>query len=269
MPRDPNSVLPATVWASGQNANIQTPEEATIVIINGFDARFSEQDGLNPTRQLFNWIGRTIFALLKEINDKGMPEWDSSTTYTHPCHTIGSDGVIYRSKLSSTNQNPTAPGTQYWEKLVNTDSGTLQVTSPPNATSATRGILLLATQDEVNFGTVNDKAVTPATLQGKLATETVLGLVRFATSQETIEGTVDNKAISPNDLSSRTATVSRSGIVQFASDSEVDSGTNQTRAINPENLQRKIDNLNWVGTQAEFDAIAVKNDETFYNILEE
>lgn len=65
------------------------------------------------------------------------------------------------------------------------------------ATTTILGLITLATQAEVDAGSVTDKAVTPATLAGRTATETRTGIIEIATQVETNAGTDDARAVTP------------------------------------------------------------------------
>lgn len=65
------------------------------------------------------------------------------------------------------------------------------------ATTTVLGLIILATQTEVNTGTDTQKAVTPATLAGRTATETRTGIAEIATQAEVTTGTDDERIVTP------------------------------------------------------------------------
>jgi len=65
------------------------------------------------------------------------------------------------------------------------------------ATTSTLGLVILATQSEVNAGTDAVKAVTPATLAGRTATESRTGIAEIATQTEVNDGTDDERIVTP------------------------------------------------------------------------
>jgi len=69
-----------------------------------------------------------------------------------------------------------------------------------NATTDKRGVIQIATIEEVNDGIDDQKAVTPASLQAKKATIYSEGIIQIATQAEVDEGTNINKAITPATL---------------------------------------------------------------------
>lgn len=124
------------------------------------------------------------------------------------------------------------------------------VNGVPNATTSVRGIMLLATPQEVIDGIDNTKAVTPATLAGRLAypnaTETVYGLTRYATSAETIAGTIGVASITPaklkvgldNAFATRYATESANGVIKISSAPQALAGADDTTAMTPLKVQQ-------------------------------
>ncbi|WP_143828831.1 hypothetical protein [Dyadobacter fermentans] len=65
------------------------------------------------------------------------------------------------------------------------------------------------------------------------ATATVLGLVMLATNAEVQAGTDAVKAVTPASLSSRTATEARTGLIEIATQAETNAGTDDARAVTP------------------------------------
>ena len=265
MARDQRSIPPDGIWAS--SGDVEDPVTSGITIAEGWDERYSEQGGLNPKRETFNSVYQLIFAALNELN-KGFFEWDASIDYPDKAYTVASDGRIYQAIQSSTNQNPTAPQSAFWKPLINSSDGTNQSPSPPTATQSRAGIVELASNAETQAGTDDLRAVTPASLESKIATAIAFGLTQYATNAETQSGTINNKAVTPAGLESKTATTGRLGIAQLATNSEVESGTDGTKIVTSSSLQNKLDGIIWSGSQAQYDALTVKNPSTFYYIHE-
>jgi len=67
----------------------------------------------------------------------------------------------------------------------------------PVGSSPVLGLVILATQTEVNDGTDANKVVTPATLSGRTATETRTGIAEIATQTEVNTGTDDTRIVTP------------------------------------------------------------------------
>jgi hypothetical protein len=70
-----------------------------------------------PTFQQENFVQNRQDQFIAHINQHGLPQWDSLTEYrTNKSYVLGSDGLIYKCKLTHTNKDPvTASDTAtYW-----------------------------------------------------------------------------------------------------------------------------------------------------------
>lgn len=124
------------------------------------------------------------------------------------------------------------------------------VNGVPDASSTTKGILFLATEQEVIDGTDNTKAVTPATLATRLsypnATETVYGLTRYSTNDEAIAGVNNESSITPakftvalnNAFETRVSTESSNGVIKISSLPQALAGADDTTAMTPLKTQQ-------------------------------
>jgi len=111
------------------------------------------------------------------------------------------------------------------------------------AASAYPGLILLASQAEVDAGTDVPKAVTPAQLASKFsanyATVTSAGLIEIGTTAEAITGTNVSVAVTPAAMHAfvqsyaSAATITSAGILEIATTAEVCAGTDTGRAITP------------------------------------
>lgn len=125
----------------------------------------------------------------------------------------------------------------------------------PNATQAVIGISRFATQPEVDAGTLNNVAVSPATLKSAItrpqATTTVIGLTRYATDPEAIAGTERNAAIVPASLKAHTndlwnkiwvrpATEGQTGVAKISTEPAAKAGTDDTTIMTPKKVQIAI-----------------------------
>lgn len=122
----------------------------------------------------------------------------------------------------------------------------------PDATPTVKGIIRLATQQEVDEGINSNTAVTPATLAIRLAkpaaTETVAGITRYATLAEAKAGTINNAAIVPTTLKGtldeaftvRTSTESRFGVIKISTQAAALAGTDDTTAMTPKKVLAAI-----------------------------
>lgn len=83
------------------------------------------------------------------------------------------------------------------------------------ASTGNAGVVELASQSEVNVGTVSSKAITPLTLQANLAagvhlptaSDTTAGIVELADDSEAISGTDSARAVTPASLAAKLATL--------------------------------------------------------------
>ena len=118
----------------------------------------------------------------------------------------------------------------------------------PVSSTTTSGIIQIATQDQVNTGTDNTTAVTPATLavrmQRPAATTTVAGITRYATDAEALAGTVTTAAIVPETLNyvfnNKAASETASGTIKLTTDSQAKAGTDDTTAATPLRVKQMI-----------------------------
>lgn len=121
------------------------------------------------------------------------------------------------------------------------------VSGLPNATETTAGIASIATQEEVDAGTVDNKIVTPKTLAVKMskpdATKTVKGITRYATNDEAL-GSAENIAIGPDTLShafkNKTASESDLGTIKICSLEAAKIGSDDTMAVTPKKMHAAI-----------------------------
>lgn len=75
------------------------------------------------------------------------------------------------------------------------------------------------------------------------ATTTTLGVVILATNAEVQTGTDSNKVVTPSGLSARTATETRTGIAELATQAETNAGTDDERIVTPLKLKTFFDAL--------------------------
>lgn len=84
------------------------------------------------------------------------------------------------------------------------------------------------------------------------ATTTILGMVMLATNAEVQAGTNNTKAITPAGLSARTATETRTGLAKIATTSEALDGTDDTTIMTPVKVKAVVDAASNKGYSAEF-----------------
>ncbi|MCO0615445.1 hypothetical protein M8756_19445, partial [Lutimaribacter sp. EGI FJ00015] len=100
-------------------------------------------------------------------------------------------------------------GTSFPANITNVQSALaalkpIAVNGVPDATETVKGIIRIATQQEVNDGDSANTVVTPKTLKERLgnpqASTTVIGLTRYATTAEATAGSIGNAAVVPTGL---------------------------------------------------------------------
>ena len=80
-----------------------------------------------PARQWFNFLDNRQDEAIAHINQHGIAVWDAVTEYQYDLTgeksiVMGSDGIIYRTLTTNTNQDPTATVGVHWE-IAFADSG--------------------------------------------------------------------------------------------------------------------------------------------------
>ncbi|MCK5603160.1 hypothetical protein KAR91_14860 [Candidatus Pacearchaeota archaeon] len=67
-----------------------------------------------PPFENFNFWQNNVYKWMKEINERGILEWDSSTTYDIPSYVVGSDGTTYASLSASNTGNDPVSSPANW-----------------------------------------------------------------------------------------------------------------------------------------------------------
>ena len=202
MPRDTDGKKVTTKW--GSTGDRSSPESQNMTRAAGWTAAFAPGGGLYPFRRVFNQLWAEITGMLAEINQRGILEWDADLEYVEHARVMGSDGNLYRAVVA------TGPGSSNAVDPVGRSDDLVwkadQTASPPNATTTTRGLNILATNAESINGTDNNKSVTPAGSRAHgddryarggatgAATKTARGILELATKTENIEGMDDERA---------------------------------------------------------------------------
>jgi hypothetical protein len=160
-------------------------------------------------------------------------------------YTVTADGLFFTEQvragdvLIANQDNPTTLA--HWTRVEkNTDL----------ATETSTGLVEIATQAEVNSGTLDQYyVVTPLKLVTYIntrliqATETALGIAELATQTETNTGTDDLRIVTPLKLAGRTATETRTGIAEIATQAETDAGTDDLRFVTPLKLKTTLNTI--------------------------
>ena len=154
--------IQTTIWASSGDTDITRITDRT----EGFDRTYStplDAGGKAPAREEFNAILNEIYAFIADVNVHGLLEWDSSISYDHPAHVVGSDNVIYKSVRDNSNVDPTTDTDDSdWTPLtgsggsgLSTWDSTVNYTHPAFA-FGTDSNVYVSVQSSLNQNPVND-----------------------------------------------------------------------------------------------------------------
>lgn len=190
-------------------------------------------EGEIPPYEYFNFLHKLFTQMFAHINERGISEWDASTQYRAGASYVQRNGQVYRALEDTKGIDPASSPAQWavWPP------------SAPSGTTATKGLVRIASQQETQEGVISDAAVAPSGLSSRTATTTRTGLTAFATGSETAAGDISNKAITPSSLSSRTATTARRGLIQLATEAETTAGSNQEKAVTPSSFLRSLNTI--------------------------
>ena len=146
-------------------------------------------------------------------------------------------------------------GTNIYNYNNGVDLVTPKSLNEKTATEKSKGLVVLATENEVVTGASAGSSlmpivVTPEMLHRKTSTESRIGLIQIATQTETNAGTDDTKTITPKKLNDRKSTEIMDGIISLASTSEVAAGTVTNKAVVPVKLKEFFDVTTHVSVSA-------------------
>jgi len=118
----------------------------------------------------------------------------------------------------------------------------------PGAAVGKAGVLQIATQDEVNAGKDNTKAVTPLTLATRLgnprATQIVWGYTKYATDAEAVAVGNDTVSLTPRSLdvvfNTRRATETLAGSTKLSTTAQATAGNDDTTAMTPLKVKQAV-----------------------------
>lgn len=119
------------------------------------------------------------------------------------------------------------------------------------ATYTTPGIAALATDAEIDEGTVNNKIVTPAGLARRMlkpeATYSRMGMTQYATSTEVMQENNETRTVVPKMLheafTKRVASEAKSGTIKIATSTMATTGTDDSSAMTPAKVRLAISAL--------------------------
>lgn len=138
-------------------------------ILRGWGLTLEQTEGKPP----LEWMNAAFMMLSESVRyfmQRGLSEWSDSEDYPSGAF-VQHAGKAYRALQASSGVEPgTAAAT--WAELV------------PNASTAVRGLVELATATETQDGEDGARAVTPAGLASRTATTGRAGLIEIATAAE-------------------------------------------------------------------------------------
>ncbi len=152
-----------------------------------------------PPFETQNFWQKRVDELLQNIEQKGIMEWSTDTTYGIGSWVFASDNDIYKSLTSANTGNDPVSSPTNWKAFND-------VVAVPDAAEGTKGIAELATTPETQAGANDTKIVTPLKLKDSIlqvlqdGTTSQKGKVQLATSGETQTGTNNTKAVTPAGL---------------------------------------------------------------------
>ena len=102
VPTKPN---PNPIWASGGTS-----------VDPGTTKRSTGWIKEIPPFEQFNWILFMLNQFVAHVNARGIPEWDSTTSYDAGALVMGSDTVVYRSLTNTNAGNDPVGDAINWKK---------------------------------------------------------------------------------------------------------------------------------------------------------
>lgn len=204
------------VWAS---VGAKTPNPDDTKIATGWLAEI-------PPKEFFNYIEYKQDQMLAHLNQRGIAQWDTSSSYlAGKSFTQGSNGIIYKAKTDHSAVDPvlesgagTSTGGVNWKLAfyaaadvytkLQTDSFYLNKSNNlvdlPNTLAARTNLSVYSIAEADArypkiFNNLSDLANRPVAFENikQLATDTFAGVSQFATDAELNSGSVDNKKVSP------------------------------------------------------------------------
>ena len=162
------------------------------------------------------------------------------------------------------------------ERVMTPEQVKRRIDAIPRATGTQVGQTRLSTLAEAQGLSDATTAISPLRLRNVIrggvgnATETQRGTLEIASSAEATTGSDNTKAITPLRLKERLDAVTgdashtAKGLVELATNAETNTGTDATRAVTPAGLEAKLPHKVQVLTEAAYNALAVKDNDTLY-----
>lgn len=143
-------------------------------------------------------------------------------------------------------------GTQFPASVKNVQEALALTSPTSPATEQAYGVIKLSTLQQVMDGTDDTTAVTPLKLKQRLqypdATTAQKGIIQVATNDEALAGTSTNKAIVASSLkyvndwnfANRTSTENANGVLKLSTEAAAKAGTDHTTAMTPLRVHQAI-----------------------------
>lgn len=182
-----------------------------------------------PPYQFDNWLNNRQDTFIGHVNQVGIPVWDAGTEYIGgKSYTQGSDGVIYKALLTSTNVAPSNPlNSTTWVKAFEDFGSVAALTVTVNSLATDYATLANISNIAIarNNLSVLSKAESDARFAALMGNQTVNFNVADAINQK--------EAVNLGQLTLATAQATEgvSGTAKIATQSDSDVGTDDTKIL--------------------------------------
>lgn len=141
--------------------------------------------------------------------------------------------------------------TNVQDALTDIGQWALKSVGLPASSPGVAGVLQIATQEEVDNGKDNTKAVTPLTLATRLgnpkATQTKWGYTRYANDSQAVDKANDEVSLTPRSLdvvfTGRRATETVVGTAKLSTTAQAEAGTDDTTSMTPLKVKQAVAKL--------------------------